>query len=106
MTNKFKYKNELAEELGKTKEKLSKYERDAKFIKNQEMILRVEEASQFLLSQPFAKNFNDNPLIYDLRCYRADETGYWFTYRHLTSPKTIETFNVRHSDLSDEKTSK
>ena len=53
---------------------------------NEENDRIVSKATTFLRNQPFALNANGIVIIENVKCYRVDDVGFWFTYNYVNHP--------------------
>ena len=52
---------------------------------NEENDRIVSKATTFLRNQPFALNANGIVIIDNVKCYRVDDVGFWFTYNYVNN---------------------
>ena len=67
---------------------------------NEENDRIVSKATAFLRNQPFALNANGIVIIDNIKCYRVDSVGFWFTYNYVNHP-IKQTYCVYWNDIEE-----
>jgi hypothetical protein len=67
---------------------------------NEENDRIVSKATTFLRNQPFALNANGIVIIENVKCYRTDSVGFWFTYNYVNNP-TKQVYCVYWNDIEE-----
>lgn len=68
---------------------------------NEENDRIVSKATTFLRNQPFALNANGIVIIENVKCYRVDGVGFWFTYNYVNHP-IKQIYCVYWKDIEEE----
>lgn len=67
---------------------------------NEENDRILSKATTFLRNQPFALNANGIVIIENVKCYRTDNVGFWFTYNYVNNP-TKQVYCVYWKDIEE-----